>query len=316
MKKYSETGLAIISALLIVSILLLLVAILSTEFSIRFWLMGGVIVLSGAWIVGTEIYIKRKISNSEQRIEERLRREMDGLDKKEAEEGESEKNAELFALQNQINPHFLYNTLDAIRGHALESEVDDIAEMTAKLSQFFRYSISNPENLVTLMEELDNTSDYFCIQKYRFEERFTLIIEGDEDYYNRCYLPKLTLQPIVENAVYHGLEPRVGQGEIKIRIEVISSMVTIVVMDNGIGMSEEMVIKMNQDLLKGRGEWTSRRGRGEKHGGMALNNVNRRIKLLFGENYGVHVNSILGMGTDVEVTIPYVTDEIRMQYKI
>ena len=130
------------------------------------------------------------------------------------------KQAELNALQNQINPHFLYNTLECIRGKAMVQGAEQIANMTEALSAFFRYSISIQENLVTLEQELQNTKNYFLIQKYRFGNRFHLrIFLVEESEAGEYLMPKMTLQPIVENAIFHGLEKsEIGRASCRERV--------------------------------------------------------------------------------------------------
>ena len=136
----------------------------------------------------------------------------------------SKKQAEYLALQNQINPHFLYNTLEGIRSEALISGLDSVAEMTEALATFFRYTISQVEHLVTLEDELANVENYYYIQQFRFGDKLALSIEyeHDDDLDHpdilRCRLPKLTLQPIVENSIYHGIERKIGQGSLTIRV--------------------------------------------------------------------------------------------------
>ena len=126
----------------------------------------------------------------------------------------------LFALQNQINPHFLYNTFDTIRSIALEQNQEDIAQMTKALANLFRYSISRPGEMATLAEEIDNSKSYLLIQQYRFPGKFTVewqVDETDEAVMN-CVLPVLTLQPLFENALHHGIEPMMSSGNITVRI--------------------------------------------------------------------------------------------------
>ena len=138
----------------------------------------------------------------------------------------SKKQAEYLALQNQINPHFLYNTLEGIRSEALIVGLDSIAEMTEALATFFRYTISDLENLVTLEDELANIENYYYIQQFRFGSKLDLKIQYDRDSddeftemdFLQCKLPKLTLQPIVENSIYHGIERKIGKGHLVIRI--------------------------------------------------------------------------------------------------
>ena len=216
----------------------------------------------------------------------------------------STKHAELLALQNQINPHFLYNTLEAIRGDALCEGLNDIADTAEALSTFFRYTISDTGNLVDLEDELENIENYFKIQKYRFGERVSLQVEFPEDYQRvlQCRIPKLTLQPIVENAVYHGLEAKSGDGLVLISIDSTQNKLILSIQDDGYGIDENELHKLNERLKHPEIKQTEK-----KKGGIALSNVSRRIKLLFGEEYGLHIFSITGIGTDVQVTLPIIT---------
>ena len=211
------------------------------------------------------------------------------------------KQAELDALQSQINPHFLYNTLDSIRGQALAEGAEDIADMAEALSTFFRYSISNRNNVVTLDEELENAQNYFMIQQFRFNNRFSLQIPPfPRELGVSCTLPKLTLQPILENAILHGMEGKIGPGTITIRVVSTDNRTIITISDDGTGMSEETLLRL-QTRLSGSAPAPLTRTKG---GGIALPNADRRIKLLFGEEYGIRVMSTLGLGTDVEITLP------------
>lgn len=219
---------------------------------------------------------------------------------------------EFAALQDQINPHFLYNTLDAIRGQALEIHADEIAEMTGKLSRFFRYSIRNQGALVTLADEMSHTEDYFSIQHYRFEDRFALECECPDPSSLGYYLPKLTLQPLVENALYHGLEPKKGKGRIIIRIQKSERNLRIVISDDGVGMPEETLDSINRRF---RGEESLPEPiPGQRRTGIALYNTNRRLQLLFGPAYGLRATSTPGMGTDFVVYLPLVDEEQRCKY--
>lgn len=220
----------------------------------------------------------------------------------------SKKEAEYLALQNQINPHFLYNTLDGIRSEALMAGVDSIAEMTEALSTFFRYTISQTGNLVTLENELANIENYYYIQQFRFGDKLALSIEYDTDedmdeaHILNLKLPKLTLQPIVENAIYHGIESKIGKGTLKIRITATSTHLIIKVSDDGTGIPEDQLSLLNESLKS-----LVIEEKPGKRGGIAIRNVNNRIKLLFGESYGVYIYSKEGVGTDVEITLPVVT---------
>lgn len=215
----------------------------------------------------------------------------------------SKKQAEYLALQNQINPHFLYNTLEAIRGDAICAGLDSIAETTEALSVFFRYSITGVDSLVTLEEEIDNVENYFTIQHYRFGEKIKLqITYPKEDELLQLKLPKLTIQPFVENAIFHGLERKVEGGTVWVKLDTTVHKLMITISDNGIGMPEEQVDRINSYFdrvaVSYVGEETKKRG------GIAMKNVNSRIKLLFGEQYGVHLYSVEKIGTDVQIILP------------
>ncbi|MDR2902960.1 MAG: sensor histidine kinase [Clostridiales bacterium] len=213
---------------------------------------------------------------------------------------ELKKQAEYLALQSQINPHFLYNTLEAIRGDALNAGVGSIAEITEALATFFRYTISMNEILVTLEDELTNVQNYFTIQQYRFGDRLALSIDYDgnpADY----KLPKMTLQPIIENAIYHGIERKRGPGAIKIVIETTKTRLIMNVIDNGVGIEETKLNDLNGKLNT---PPSNKPADKREKGGIALINVNNRIKLLFGELYGIRISSTVDIGTDIEIILP------------
>ena len=219
----------------------------------------------------------------------------------------NKRQAQYLALQNQINPHFLYNTLESIRGEALIAGMDNIADMTEALAKFFRYTITKVENLVSVEEELDNCETYFLIQKYRFGNRLQLHIlyeEESKESIMNCKIPKLTLQPVLENSIIHGTELKIGTGNLTIQFEQTDTRLIIRISDDGVGMDEPTLAKLNRKLGGGGRALTDNSE--EKKGGIALVNVNNRIHLLFGEEYGIHVYSIREKGTDVEVTLPIV----------
>ncbi|MBW7572145.1 sensor histidine kinase [Caproiciproducens faecalis] len=221
----------------------------------------------------------------------------------------TKKQAQYLALQNQINPHFLYNTLEGIRGETLNAGLENVSKMTEALATFFRYTISNVENLVTLEEELTNVNNYYIIQRYRFGERLSLNVEYDpesEAEIMSCKLPKLTLQPIVENAIYHGIERKIGNGNVHVKIETTANRLIITISDNGIGMTEERLREIDDKLSRTILDYI--KPDSEAHGGIAVVNVNNRIKLLFGEEYGICMYSTLNVGTDVEITLPLKKD--------
>lgn len=240
--------------------------------------------------------------------EEAMLRRFESLMDKNRLIGISMKTSEYLALQNQINPHFLYNTLEGIRAEAVLSGMDSIAEMTEALATYFRYTISQVNNLVTLEEELANVENYYYIQQFRFGGKLQLCISYDceeEEEALRCQLPKLTLQPIVENSIYHGLEQKIGKGCLSIKVSMTDSHLIILVSDDGVGMKKEQVKQMNETLraLRLTDEEQESMGAGS---GIAVRNVNDRIKLMFGEAYGIYMYSQPGAGTDVEITLPVV----------
>ena len=213
--------------------------------------------------------------------------------------------AELHALQNQINPHFLYNTLEVIRGRALVQNAQDIADMTEALATIFRYNINRPGDVATLQEEIDNVRTYMLIQNCRFGDRFRFEteIEDVEDGILTHVLPVLTLQPLVENAIYHGINERIGGGRIRLKAYLTQRDLLIIISDNGKGMDDVTLQEIHRKLV-GASEGLpveKKTGRGT---GIALTNVNQRIKFYFGKEYGLDVKSTLGIGTTITITIP------------
>ena len=210
--------------------------------------------------------------------------------------------AEISALQSQINPHFLYNTLEAIRSEALLADQLIIAEMTEALSAFFRYSISYKSPIVPLTSELDNVRDYLSIQMYRFQDKidYSINVDDPKEKIMQSVLPIMTLQPIIENSIYHGLEMKIGQGKIDINISSTEKRLIIHIVDNGIGMDNEQLQEIRNRLYR---NILPANKRGHRSG-LAILNVNRRLKLFFGEEYGIQVFSTRDIGTDVELTLP------------
>ena len=216
------------------------------------------------------------------------------------------KNAEINNLQDQINPHFLYNTLEVIRGEALLNGDRKIADMAASLANYFRYNISRRETFVFLKDELKNSMNYFNIQKNRFGDKISCQIvyhDVEEGQVENCYIPKLLLQPVIENAIYHGLELKMGEGNIKIHITVADSSLKINVADDGLGMSQEKVDELNRDYEDGEEEESSETG-GRRHNGVAIRNIKKRLKLYWGDAAYMVIVSDLGVGTQVHISMP------------
>ncbi|RED87868.1 sensor histidine kinase [Cohnella phaseoli] len=205
------------------------------------------------------------------------------------------KEAQLKALHSQINPHFLYNTLDSMNAIAVIEEVPLLSRMAKMLSEMFRYSISSGEQIVPLREELKQVVRYVEIQQIRYDDKFSLVVnipEGLLDY----RIPKLTLQPIVENAIYHGLEMIPGEGRISIVGRETDDCTILEVSDNGKGIPPEELADI-QGRLRQRGAPSS-----VEHIGLA--NVQERLELHYGADCGISVVSEPGQGTTVAYRLP------------
>ena len=213
--------------------------------------------------------------------------------------GIMKKQAEIDALQSQINPHFLYNTLESIRGQAIVEEVEGIGMMVKALADIFRYSITNKNAMVKLEEELKNIDNYLKIQQFRFDNKFIVIKDIEEDT-KSCLIPKLIIQPIVENAIIHGLETKPGKGTIRIKSYSTPDSIIISVEDDGEGMEKETLEAINESLAQG----VSLKKSEDIKVGLGLININERIKLIFDSSYGLKIYSIKQVGTKVELRIP------------
>lgn len=221
-------------------------------------------------------------------------------------EMETKKNkAELQALQNQINPHFMYNTLESIRMSAEVHDDSSTADMIATLGKLMRYSISDLDGYTVLRDELQHVQHYVELLNYRYPDRFVLQCEVEEELLNRPVI-KLMLQPVVENAIYHGLDESKSRMLISIRSVVSQQAVAIRIADNGIGIRPDRLAQLNEGLGNPRryGVAPSPDGEGAKSGGIGLKNVNERIKLQYGPQYGLSVSSVPGEGTEVEILLP------------
>jgi two-component system sensor histidine kinase YesM len=206
------------------------------------------------------------------------------------------KEAELDALQMQINPHFLYNTLDIIRWEAALKEKGDgtVSQMIKAFADLLRLGTKKNTKLVTIEEELYHVKAYIKVMEFKKMDSINLILEVSEENL-QCYITKLTLQPLVENAILHGLTNKQEKIIINISTQVISNELFIEVIDNGTGMDLQKVEKLNKNLKNNKDEAMS----------IGLFNVNERIKLFFGQEYGLQIYSQLGKGTKILIHIPY-----------
>ncbi|HHW47136.1 MAG TPA: histidine kinase [Clostridiaceae bacterium] len=218
----------------------------------------------------------------------------------------NQKEAQLKALQTQINPHFLYNTLESIRGVAMIEGVQSIAVMSKSLSSLFRYSIKGKE-IVYVKDEIDHIKNYITIQNFRFEDKFHVEYNIDEEIYNYKIL-KLTLQPLVENSIQHGLENKKGTGIIIISCKKEDDCIIFLISDNGHGMPAEKMKLLNESLAKDvqpAVEMTNN----NKSESIGIYNVNTRLKLYFGNKFGLRFLSNNGPGITVEVRVPVIREE-------
>lgn len=191
-----------------------------------------------------------------------------------------EREAELLLLQSQINPHFLYNTLDSLYCMAVIHEADDMAEMVEALSKIFRLSLNKGNKLILARDELEHVCAYMKVQKFRYGERFALRVQVDEEVQS-CYILKFILQPFVENAMYHGLEPKMGNGTITVTGKKEADNLVFTVEDDGVGIRDTSVLEK----------------------GYGVRNVQERIALYYGEGFGVSYTSRPGEGTRVTIKI-------------
>lgn len=214
-------------------------------------------------------------------------------------EMETKKNkAELQALQNQINPHFMYNTLESIRMSAEIHDDPTTADMIAVLGKLLRYSISDLNTETTLAQEMSHVQNYVELLNYRYPNRFNLVLHMDESI-QQYRLIRLILQPIVENAIYHGLDDRKGQMNLTLSTYSDNAFLYISVKDDGVGMDPVQLDMLTQKI----NESSSSLKRLE-HNGIGLRNVNERIKLQYGGQYGLIVSSEKGIGTEVTLRLP------------
>ena len=212
-------------------------------------------------------------------------------------EHEAKRKQEFDTLQSQINPHFLYNTLDIIVWMIENEQKAEAVKAVTALARFFRISLSKGKSIITVRDELEHVRNYLMIQHMRFKNKFTYEIQAEDGVLELASL-KLMLQPLVENAIYHGMEFMDGDGEILLKVWKEEGDLYFSVIDNGLGMTEEQV----GNLFTGASHVDSKRG-----SGIGVKNVNERLKLYFGEKYGLSIESEPDEGTTVKIHLPVVT---------
>ena len=208
-------------------------------------------------------------------------------------EQENLKKSELRALQAQINPHFLYNTLDAIVWLAEAGQSREVIHITRALSDFFRISLSQGKDWIPLSEEIKHLTGYLTIQKIRYRDILDYQIEIPEEL-GSCQVLKLLLQPLVENAIYHGVKHRRGRGLVRVTGRMEDSWLILEVADNGAGMTPERLTQVRDGL----------RSDGGESAGYGLFNVNKRIQLYYNQPQGIWIESQMGEGTTVTLKLP------------
>ena len=237
--------------------------------------------------VAAQEYEIQTLSNGFEQMVERLNRQIE----QNRQEQISLRSAELALLQAQINPHFLYNTLDTIIWLIETDKYEQAVGMVTDLSGYFRSSLSKGRDIITLREEEQHVRSYLHIQQVRYKDilKYRISIEGQ---LSDCMIPKLTLQPLVENALYHGIKMKRGQGEIVVTGYEDGGDICLTVSDNGAGMEEERLRQVRAAM-----------GHKERVG-FGLATVHERLQLLFGPEYGLEITSRKGEGTVVGVRIP------------
>lgn len=207
---------------------------------------------------------------------------------------------QIATLQAQINPHFLYNTLETINWMAvkLTNGQNEVSQTLLTLSKLFRVCVEVEDYLISVEEEINNAQTYITILKLRYKDKFTVIWNINENI-KKCKIIKICFQPLIENAIYHGIKPKRKNGIIRINGTIQEGDIIIEVIDDGIGMTQQKVEYLNQNLS---------RKYETKSGHIGIRNVDQRIKLIFGNKYGIAVSSMEGEGTNIKLTMPQIED--------
>ncbi|MEC1520576.1 sensor histidine kinase [Neobacillus niacini] len=216
--------------------------------------------------------------------------------------------AEFRSLQANINPHFLYNTLDTIQWMARKQKATDIAEVVESLAKLFRIGLSKGRDIITLDKEIEHIESYLRIQKTRYGEKLQYQIEVDENS-SSLYVLKFILQPLIENAIYHGIKERRGPGQITLSAYEKNGKLVLVLQDNGVGMSESRLQEIRA-ALKDAVRRTENQGESNSKNGYGILNVQARIVLAFGEQYGITIESTEKVGTTIEMLLPILDEDI------
>ena len=214
------------------------------------------------------------------------------------------RDAEIRALQSQINPHFLFNTLEGLRMECELREEYDLAEAITSLGKLFRYNIKWTNRLVPLRQEIQYVNNYITVMKIRFRNKFSFEVDIAEELQDYLVI-KMLIQPLVENCFYHAFKNLDGIWEIHIRGRITGDNLYLEIDDNGIGIDSERLAKINRGLLDGNHAEIDKK----TEGFIGLWNVNKRIKMQFGMEYGISIRSVLSQGTKIIIRIPVNHDE-------
>lgn len=240
----------------------------------------------------SEIHEIRTLSEGMEQMIARLNGQMEESRQRQ----ESLRKTELALLQAQINPHFLYNTMDTIIWLIEAEKQQEAVEMVSNLSGFFRHSLSKGEDVISLEEEERHVRSYLQIQRARYKDILEYTVEIDPTL-RHAQIPKLTLQPLVENALYHGIKLKRALGTIRISGWMEREHIILQVSDNGVGMTQQRLLELRSAMER------------DERVGFGLSAVNQRLRLQFGREYGLSVASREGVGTTVTVRIPYTEKE-------
>lgn len=226
-----------------------------------------------------------------------MEREILQLMEREKREAEVKKKLEFKVLQNQINPHFLYNTLNSIKWMASLQHADTIRDMTAALGRLLQNISKGTDSKIPIYEEMSLLDDYILIQDIRYSGKIQVEYHIGNSEVTQAYIVKFLLQPIVENAIFHGIEPKNAGGRIDIYLERVEDDIRISIVDDGIGMTEEQIASLLNPVEAGKNE------RGLS--GIGVSNIRERIMMIYGKEYGIEITSQVGEYTRVMIKIPY-----------
>ena len=224
-----------------------------------------------------------------------LSRNVEALMEKRIEDEKQKSDLEYKMLQSQINPHFIYNTLESIHMMAELNDDEETSIMAEYFGAIIRYSMNRKVNTVKLRDEINIIDNYIYLQKIRFDQLFVIENLINEDVLD-CEIIKMIIQPLIENSIYHGLSECSSNGKIIIQGQKIGNELLLTISDNGIGI-ESNILKDLNDYIN---------DKNNKFKGIALRNINRRLKLHYGDKYGLEIFSVLGSGTSMVLTLPYI----------